>query len=111
MGDGRVTPAHVPARKPRAMGAGLVCARCRASVLLAPLCHTAPCSPCRHLSARYDSQQLFVFIGRRSCGGKKKKKGQGRLIRDKMSNNYTILDENRRMIAAHAVLLDLIIPL
>jgi len=43
--------------------------------------------------------------------GKKKKNGKGRLIREKWSNNSTILDENRRMIAAHAVLLDLIIPL
>lgn len=97
-----------PCPEAHAMGAGLVCAGHRASLLLAPMCHTAPCSPCRHLSARYDSQQLFIFIARRICGGKK---GQGRLIRNKMSNNYTILDENRRMITAHAVLLHLIIPL
>lgn len=34
--------------------------------------------------------------------------GQRRLIRDKTSNNCTILDKNRRMITAHAVLFDLI---
>jgi len=34
--------------------------------------------------------------------------GQRRLIRDKLSNNYTILDKNRGMIAAQAVLFDLI---
>lgn len=34
--------------------------------------------------------------------------GKKRLIRDKMFNNYTILDKNRRMITTHSVLFDLI---
>lgn len=34
--------------------------------------------------------------------------GQKRLIKDKVSNNYTIVDKNRRMISAHTVLLALI---
>lgn len=34
--------------------------------------------------------------------------GQRRLIRDRMSNNYTVSDKNGRTITAHTVLFDLI---